>query len=139
MYNEVCILRSKDNATRRPDKMNASLLQMPANSRRLLPPVFCLVLGCAFFTAGLALAAGSPEVEIKKHPTGKEATVRYGEREWFILIDVDQDRTMIIRTESSKGKEIKNTPEIIERPMSSAEVDRIINDFISGIKSTIKP
>lgn len=84
-------------------------------------------------------AASSPQVVIKKHSTGKEATVRHGEKEWFILIDVDQDRTMIIRTESNKGKEINNAPEIIERPMSNAEVDRIINDFVAGIKSTLKP
>jgi hypothetical protein len=84
-------------------------------------------------------AAASPEVEIKKHSTGKEATVRHGEREWFILIDVDQDRTMIIRTESIKGQETKNQPEIVERPMSNAEVDRVINDFVSGVQSTLTP
>ena len=97
----------------------------------------------AFFTVEILLAAdpaaSSPQVEIKKHSTGKEATVRHGEKEWFILIDVDRDRTMIIRTESNKGKEIKNTPEIIEREMSNAEVDRIINDFVTGIRSTLKP
>ncbi len=84
-------------------------------------------------------AAASPQVEIKKHSTGKEATITYGDGEWFIHIDVDQDRTMIIRTESHNGKETKNQPEIVERPMSNAEVDRIINDWVSGIKSTLKP
>jgi len=97
----------------------------------------------AFTGAGTAQAAGpaaaSPQVEIKKHSTGKEATITLGDREWFIHIDVDQDRTMIIRTESQNGKEIKNQPEIIERPMSNAEVDRIINDWVSGVKSTLKP
>lgn len=84
-------------------------------------------------------AGASPQVEIKKHSTGKEATITYGDGEWFIYIDVDQDRTMIIRTESHGGKETKNVPEIVERPMSNAEVDRIINDWVSGIKSTLKP
>lgn len=84
-------------------------------------------------------AAGAPQVEIKKHTTGKEATVTLGDREWFIHIDVDQDRTMIIRAESKNGQETKNEPEIVERPMSSAEVDQVINDFVSGIKSTLKP
>lgn len=84
-------------------------------------------------------AAGAPQVEIKKHSTGKEATVTHGDREWFIHIDVDQDRTMIIRAESKNGKETNNAPEIVERPMSNAEVDRIINDWVSGIKSTLKP
>src|SRR5207245_1030311 len=69
----------------------------------------------------------------------KEDTITYGDGEWFIHIDVDQDRTMIIRTESHNGKETKNQPEIVERPMSNAEVDRIINDWVSGIKSTLKP
>jgi hypothetical protein len=92
---------------------------------------------------GALLAAGptatAPQVEIKKHRTGKEATITHGEKEWFIHIDVDDNRTMIIRTESNKGQEIKNTPEIIERPMSNAEVDRIINDWVSGVKSTLTP
>ena len=96
----------------------------------------------AFTGAGAGLAAGpadaSPQVEIKKHSTGKEATLTYGDGEWFIHIDVDQDRTMIIRTESHNGKETKNQPEIVERPMSNAEVDRIINYWFSGVKSTLK-
>ncbi len=100
-------------------------------------------LAGVFTGTGTAQAAGpaaaSPQVEIKKHSTGKEATITYGDGEWFIHIDVDQDRTMIIRTESHNGKETKNQPEIVERPMSNAEVDRIINDWVSGIKSTLKP
>lgn len=101
------------------------------------------VLGSALLTAGAPtmadLALASPEVEIKKHSTGKEAIVRQGEKEWFIHIDVDQDRTMILRTESDKGKEITNQAEIIDRPMSNSEVDHLVNDFVSGIKSTLKP
>ncbi len=100
-------------------------------------------LGWAVLTAGISQAAGpaanSPQVEIKKHPTGKEATITQGEKEWFIHIDVDDNRTMIIRTESNKGQETKNDPEVVDRPMSAAEVDRIINDWISGVKSTLKP
>ncbi len=97
----------------------------------------------AFAGVGATQAAGpaaaSPQVEIKKHSTGKEATITYGDGEWFIHIDVDQDRTMIIRTEAHNGKETQNKPEIVERPMSNDEVDRIINDWISGVKSTLKP
>ena len=81
----------------------------------------------------------SPDVEIKKHSTGKEAIVRQGEKEWFIHVDVDQDRTMILRTESDKGQELNNQAEIIDRPMSNSEVDRLLADFVSGIKSTWKP
>ncbi len=105
--------------------------------------VMAVAVAWAFTGAGTAQAAGpaaaSPQVEIKKHSTGKEATITHGDLEWFIHIDVDQDRTMIIRTESRNGKETKNQPEIVERPMSNAEVDRIINDWVSGIKSTLKP
>ena len=100
-------------------------------------------LGCALLMtwapAWADPTAASPEVEIKKHSTGKEAFVRQGEKEWFIHIDVDQDRTMILRTESDKGQELNNQAEIIDRPMSSSEVDRLLGDFVSGIKSTLKP
>lgn len=84
-------------------------------------------------------ASTGPQVEIKKLSTGKEATVRQGEKEWYILIDVDQDRTMIIRSESNAGKETSNKPEIVERPMSNSEVDHIIRDYVAGIKSTLTP
>lgn len=97
----------------------------------------------ALFAPGALPAAGPPaassEVEIKKHSTGKEGTLRHGDREWYIYIDVDDNRTMILRTEATKGRETKNDAEIVERPMSNAEVDRIITDWASGIRSTLKP
>jgi hypothetical protein len=106
-------------------------------------PVYAVVIVCSLLWISPEVlagpAVGSPEVEIKKHSTGKEATVRQGEKEWFIHVDVDQDRTMIIRTESDKGRETQNQAEIVERPMSNSEVDHVVNDFVSGIKSTLKP
>jgi hypothetical protein len=97
----------------------------------------------ALFAPGALPAAGPPaassEVEIKKHSTGKEGTLRHDDREWYIYIDVDDNRTMILRTEATKGRETKNDAEIVERPMSNAEVDRIITDWASGITSTLKP
>ena len=123
--------------------MMTSTPQTPAHAGTFLSLAMTAAAAWAFTGAGAGLAAGqaaaSPQVEIKKHSTGKEATITYGDGEWFIHIDVDQDRTMIIRTESHDGKETKNQPEIVERPMSNAEVGRIINDWISGIQSTLKP
>ena len=114
-----------------------------AHARRFLAPASTAVLLVTLFAQGPLLAAGpaanSPEVEIKKHPTGKEGTIRHGDKEWYIYIDVDDNRTMILRTEANKGKETQNHPEIVERPMSTAEVDRVINDWVSGVKSTLKP
>ena len=119
--------------------MTASLRTDP-RLRWLLAPAMALVTVC---TPGALLAAGptagAPQVEIKKHTTGKEATLTHGNREWFIHIDVDQDRTMILRIESTNGKETANQSEIVERPMSNTEVDRVINDYVSGIRSTLKP
>jgi hypothetical protein len=104
--------------------------------------VLAIVLG-TLFAPGILPAAGPsatvPEVEIKKHSTGKEGTLRLGEKEWYIYIDVDDNRTMILRTETNKGRETKNDAEVVERPMSNAEVDRIITDWASGITSTLKP
>lgn len=101
------------------------------------------VVLATLFAPGILQAAGppatAPEVEIKKHPTGKEGTLRLGEKEWYIYIDVDDNRTMILRTEANKGRETKNDAEVVERPMSNAEVDRIITDWASGITSTLKP
>ena len=122
--------------------MNAPL-RTGARARRFLGPAVTAVLALTLFAPGTLPAAGpaanSPEVEIKKHPTGKEGTIRHGDKEWYIYIDVDDNRTMILRTEANKGKETQNHPEIVERPMSNAEVDRVINDWASGVQSTLKP
>ena len=123
--------------------MTTAPVRTGAHARWCRNPAAPALLLVTLVAQGTLLAAGpaatAPQVEIKKHTTGKEATVTHGDREWFIHIDVDQDRTMIIRTESKNGKETNNAPEIVERPMSNAEVDRVINDFVSGIKSTLKP
>jgi hypothetical protein len=118
-------------------------LRIPKRSRRVLRFFMIAAAGWAVLVSAVAPAAGpatnSPQVEITKLPTGKEATITQGEKEWFIHIDVDDNRTMIIRTESTKGRETKNSPEIVDRPMSNTEVDRVINDWISGVKSTLQP
>jgi hypothetical protein len=101
-----------------------------------------VILSCALLVTWAPVSAdpaAAPEVEVKKHSTGKEASIRLGEKEWFIHIDVDQDRTMILRSESDKGKEINNQAEIVDRPMSNSEVDHLVGDFVSGITSTLKP
>jgi len=112
-------------------------------ARRFGGPAVIATILATLFAPGILPAAGppatAPEVEIKKHPTGKEGTLRLGEKEWYIYIDVDDNRTMILRTEANKGRETKNDAEVVERPMSNAEVDRIITDWASGIKSTLKP
>ena len=123
--------------------LNAGPLSKTAASCLRFGVTLCAALSCALLVTWAPVSAdptaASPEVEVKKHSTGKEAVVRQGEKEWFIHIDVDQDRTMILRTESDKGQELNNQAEIIDRPMSNSEVDRLLSDFVSGIKSTLKP
>jgi hypothetical protein len=132
-----------DGSTEQGSNENSRSMRAKRNDRGGLKAAFGAILGGALLAAGWPALAGpaasSPDVEIKKHSTGKEAIVRQGEKEWFIHIDVDQDRTMILRTESEKGQEINNQAEIIDRPMSNSEVDRLVSDFVSGIKSTLKP
>ncbi len=121
---------------------DAPLLSKTVPFRWRLGITLCAVLSGALLVPWGPVTADpiatSPVVEVKKHSTGKEASVRQGEKEWFIHIDVDQDRTMILRTESDKGREINNQAEIIDRPMSNSEVDRLVDDFVSGITSTLK-
>lgn len=108
-----------------------------------LPTMLAGVLLGILFAPGIGWTAEpvstGPQVEIKKLSTGKEATIRQGQKEWYMLVDVDQDRTMIIRSESNAGKETSNKAEILERPMSNSEVDHVIRDFVAGVKSTLNP
>src|SRR5947208_13639114 len=99
------------------------------------------LLSCAFVITGTSAIAdsvfASSDVEIKKHSTGKRATVREGEKEWFIHIDVDQDRTRISRSESDTGRETTNQAEMSGRPSSNSGRDRVVNVCIGGCRAAL--
>jgi hypothetical protein len=106
-------------------------------ARRLLAlPAAMLIL--AFVWAAPARSADSPgdyQVEVTKKGLGKEAVVRKGDKEWFMMIEVTPENTVIIRQEKDKDVYLVDESETHDRAMTADEVNAAIDAFVTGVKS----
>lgn len=78
---------------------------------------------------------GDYQVEIVKKGLGKEATIRKGDREWFMMIEVTPENTVIIRQEKDKDTYLVDESETHDRAMTPDEVNAAIEAFVNGVKS----
>ena len=103
----------------------------------LLPFAFCL------FTSGGEAPAGDPpaeelQIEITKKGLGKEVVMRRGPKEWYMLVEVTPENTVVIRQEKEHESYLLDDSETHDRSMTPAEVDTAINDFINSVKTQQK-
>ena len=92
---------------------------------------------------GLALAAmpssgGASEdlhVEITKKGLGKEVIITQEGREWFMLIEVTPENSVVLRQENEQDKYLVDESETHDRPMTAGEVDVAITDYINSVKT----
>ncbi|HEX9741848.1 MAG TPA: hypothetical protein VGA17_03560 [Nitrospiraceae bacterium] len=100
-------------------------------------PVTVLIL--TFAWAAPARPADPPggdyEVEITKKDLGKEAVIRKGDKEWFMMIEVTPENTVIIRQEKEKDAYLVDESETHDRAMTKDEVNAAIDAFVNGVKS----
>lgn len=107
-------------------------------SRRVLTlPLAGLLL--AFAGAAPARSAdpagGDYQVEITKKDLGKEAVITKGDKEWFMMIEVTPENTVIIRQEKDKDTYLVDESETHDRAMTKDEVNAAIDAFVNGVKS----
>lgn len=104
---------------------------------RLALPVAALFLAWAW--AAPARPADPPsgdyQVEITKKGLGKEATIRKGDKEWFMMIEVTPENTVIIRQEKDRDTYLVDESETHDRAMTTDEVNAAIDAFVNGVKS----
>ncbi len=81
------------------------------------------------------LAADELHVEIKKKGLGKEVVITQGAREWFMLIEVTPENSVVIRQEKEQDKYLVDESETHDRPMTTGEVDAAIADYINSVKA----
>jgi len=106
----------------------------------------CLVAAAAFSIPLSIVEAADPsppsgqdfEIEITKKGLGKEVSVRRGPKEWFMLVEVTPDNTVVIRQEKENDTYLVDESETHDHAMSAGEVDAVINDFINSVKSQTK-
>ena len=87
-----------------------------------------------------AVSAGEEElkIEITKKGLGKEVTIRKGNKEWFMMIEVTPENTVIVRQEKQNETYLVDESETHDRSMTPGEVDAAIEDFIGSVKIQVK-
>lgn len=99
----------------------------------------------AFAETGAPPSTGGPasredlEVEVTKKGLGKEVSIRKGAKEWFMLVEVTPENTVVIRQEKDHDNYLVDESETHDRALTSSEVDAVIEDFINSVKTQSKP
>lgn len=100
----------------------------------------CLGFGSAAWSGESAAPAGGGDfqVEVTKKGLGKEVTIRKGNREWFLMVEVTPENTVVIRQEKENETFLVDESETHDHPLSAGEVDTAIQDYINSVKSQSK-
>jgi hypothetical protein len=77
-------------------------------------------------------------VAVAKKGLGKEVTIRKGPREWYLLIEVTSDNTVVVRQEKNGEAYIVDESETHDRSLTPGEVDTAVDDFINSVKTQVK-
>lgn len=105
---------------------------------------FLLVCGLCAAAIGVTpnhvLAAETDElqIEVAKKGLGKEVVITQGAREWFLMIEVTPENTVIVRQEKDHDKYLVDESETHDRPLAAVEVDAAIADYIHSVKARAK-
>ncbi len=85
--------------------------------------------------ASFVSAAEYFHIEITKKGLGKEVVITQGAREWFMLIEVTPENSVVLRQEKDQNKYLVDESETHDRPMTTSEVDATITDYINSVKT----
>src|SRR5438874_2200499 len=117
--------------------------------RPAIQVVAVLIICCVTPSLGLAFAADSVsdpssgsahdlQIEITKKGLGKEVLLRQGVKEWFMLVEVTPENTVVIRQEKENDAYLVDESETHDRPLTATEVDTVIEDFVNSVKTQTK-
>ncbi|MGA6827232.1 hypothetical protein ACO9S2_06400 [Nitrospira sp. NS4] len=86
----------------------------------------------------LAAETDDLQIEITKKGLGKEVVITQGAREWFLMVEVTPENTVIVRQEKDHDKYLVDESETHDRPLAAVEVDAAITDYINSVKARAK-
>jgi hypothetical protein len=99
------------------------------------------VLGIAGLGMGLLTcpsivsASDDLHIEITKKGQGKQVVITQGAREWFMLIEVTPENSVVLRQEKEHDTYRVDESETHDRPMTTGEIDAAITDYVSSVKT----
>ena len=104
-------------------------------TRRISALLGIVFLGVGFLTIPAAACASDDlHIEITKKGLGKEVVITQGAREWFMLIEVTPENSVVLRQEKEHGTYLVDESETHDRPMTTGEVDTTITDYVNSVK-----
>ena len=93
-------------------------------------------LGMGLLTCPSTVSASDNlHVEITKKGLGKEVVITQGAREWFMLIEVTPENSVVLRQEKVNDTYLVDESETHDRPMTTGEVDAAITDYVNSVKT----
>ncbi|MBI5673183.1 MAG: hypothetical protein HZC50_08065 [Nitrospirae bacterium] len=92
-------------------------------------------LSLASMTQGYTDTAQELRIEVARKGAGKQVVISQGTKEWFMLVDVTPENTVILKQEKDHDRYVVDESETHDRPMMSDEVDAAITDYVNGVKT----
>lgn len=77
-------------------------------------------------------------IDITKKGLGKEVVISQGDKEWFMLIEVTPENSVVIRQEKDRDTYLVDESETHDRPMTPGEVDAAIAAYVNSVKTRVK-
>ena len=97
------------------------------------------ILGVGLLTSSLTVGASDDlHIEVTKKGLGKEVVITQGAREWFMLIEVTPENSVVLRQEKERDRYLVDESETHDRPMTMGEVDTAITDYVNSVKARAK-
>jgi hypothetical protein len=103
----------------------------------------CIIMSLALALCPTAHAADLStddelRIEMSKKGLGKEVVITRGAQEWFMMIEVTPENTVVVRQEKDHDRYLVDESETHDRPMTAGEVDAAISDYVNSVKTRTK-
>lgn len=100
-------------------------------------PVFAAPCSTPSATSQADKGAAEPEVVVNKKGLGKEVIVSQGAHEWYMLVEVTPDNTVVVRQHKQGETYLVDESETHDRSLVPQEVDDAIADFVSSARTQL--
>ncbi len=77
-------------------------------------------------------------IEIMRKGSGKQAVISQGAKEWFLLIDVTTENTVVVRQEKDHDRYVIDQSETHDHPMTPGEVDAAIAEYVESVRTRVR-
>lgn len=126
-----------------PSAYNSLIMKPRTNRSRWQLMRSGLFLSLALLNASPAPSVDVPaaddlQIEITKKGLGKEVVITQGAREWFMMIEVTPENTVVVRQEKDHDQYLVDESETHDRPLTAGEVDAAIADYVNSVKTRAK-